>query len=358
MNGGRTMPKTTPGRAAGRLPVASDVAKLAGVSTATVSRVLNGGAPVRRDKREAVLQAAAELGFVANGAARALSLRHFHTVGAVIPNIENEEFVRALSALQAVLRGGGYTLVLSSAGYDLDDELREATRMIERGIDGLLLIGDLHRPALFQQTARLSIPVVQAFTLSEARPCVGFDNAAAASQAADYLLDLGHRRIAVVTGIRKENDRGGTRAAGVAAAAARRGTTIRREHDLIVSFGISAGRDALRQLMTNGLPPPTAIICGTDQLAFGVLIEAQAQGIAVPGQLSVVGFNDSDYSAYLNPPLTTVRVHASRIGRAAGEQLLARMAGRPTVRTTLIPAELILRGSTAPPPKARRHKPD
>ncbi len=352
------MRRTRPGQPPGRLPVASDVAALAGVSTATVSRVLNGGATVRPDKREAVLQAASQLGFVANGAARALSLRQFHAVGAVIPNIENEEFVRALSALQAGLRKGGYTLVLASAGYDLDDELREATRMIERGIDGLLLIGDLHRPALFQQTARLSMPVVQAFTLSETRPCVGFDNAGAAGRAADHLLDLGHRRIAVVTGIRKENDRGGARAAGAAAAMARRGGQIRPEHDLIVSFGIAAGRDALRQLVTNGGPPPTAIICGTDQLAFGVLIEARAHGIDVPGQISVVGFNDSDYAAYLDPPLTTVRVHASEIGRAAAEQLLARMAGQPTVRTTLIPAELILRGSTAPPPRPRRRKAD
>jgi LacI family transcriptional regulator len=352
------MRKTRPEGAPGRLPVASDVAALARVSTATVSRVLNGGAAVRPDKREAVLQAASQLGFVANGAARALSLRHFHTVGAVIPNIENDEFVRALSALQAGLRKGGYSLVLASVGYDLDDELREATRMIERGIDGLLLIGDLHRPALFQQTTRLSIPVVQAFTLSEVRPCVGFDNAGAAGQATDYLLDLGHRRISIVTGIRKENDRASARAAGVAAAMARRGARIRPEHDLIVSFGVSAGRDALRQLMTSDGPPPTAIICGTDQLAFGVLIEAQAQGIDVPVQLSVIGFSDSDYAAYLNPPLTTVRIHASEIGRAAGEQLLARMAEQPTVRTTLIPAELILRGSTAPPPKAHRHKAD
>ena len=352
------MPRPRPERAPGHLPVASDVAALAGVSTATVSRVLNGAAAVRPDKRDAVLQAAAQLGFVANGAARALSLRHFHAVGAVIPNIENEEFVRTLSALQAGLRQGGYTLVLASAGYDLDDELREATRMIERGIDGLLLIGDLHRPALFQQTARLSIPVVQAFTLSETRPCVGFDNADAAARAADYLLDLGHRRIAVVTGIRKENDRGGVRAAGVAAAMARRGVRIRPEHDLIVSFGIAAGRDALRQLMTGGGPAPTAIICGTDQLAFGVLIEARAQGIDVPAQISVIGFNDSDYAAHLSPPLTTIRVHASEIGRAAAQQLLARMAGQPTVRATLIPAELIVRGSTAPPLRARRPKPD
>lgn len=352
------MRRTRSERALGRLPVASDVAALAGVSTATVSRVLNGGAVVRPDKRDAVLRAASQLGFVANGAARALSLRRFHAVGAVIPNIENEEFVRALSALQAGLRKDGYALVLASAGYDLDNELREAARMIERGIDGLLLIGDLHRPALFQQTARLSIPVVQAFTLSETRPCVGFDNAGAASRAADHLLDLGHRRIAVVTGIRRENDRGGARASGIAAAVARRGGTIRPEHDLVVSFGITAGRDALRQLVTGGGPPPTAIICGTDQLAFGVLIEARAYGIDVPGQLSVVGFNDSDYAAYLDPPLTTVRVHASEIGRAAAAQLLARMAGQPAARTTLIPAELILRASTAPPPRPRRRAAD
>lgn len=342
------MEKQRPGM---RLLVASDVAALAGVSTATVSRVLNGSGRVRLAKRDAVLQAAATLGFVANGAARALSLRHFHTVGAVIPNIENEEFIRALSALQAELRRGGYTLVLASGGYDLNDELTEATRMIERGIDGLLLIGDIHRPALFQQTARLSIPVVQAFTLSETRPCIGFDNSGVAGRAASYLMDLGHRRIAVVTGIRKENDRGGARAAGVAAALASRGLSIAPRHDLVVSFGIAAGRDALRQIMTVDGPPPTAVICGTDQLAFGILIEAQARGIDVPGQLSVIGFNDSDYAAYLTPPLTTIRVHASEIGRAAGEHLLARMAGRPTLRATVIEAELILRGSTAPPPK-------
>jgi LacI family transcriptional regulator len=338
--------RTDPGAA--RLPVASDVAARAGVSTATVSRVLNGTDAVRPDKREAVLQAAAELGFVANGAARALSLRRFHTVGAVIPNIENDEFIRALSAFQAHLHRAGYSLLLASAGYDLDDELREVTRLMQRGIDGLLLIGDIHRAALFTQAARLAIPVVQAFTLSDTQPCVGFDNGDVAGRAAGYLLDLGHRRIAVVTGVRKDNDRAGARVRGVAAALAARGLAIRPEHDVIVSFGIAAGRDALRQLMTTGTPLPTAVICGTDQLAFGVLIEAQARGVAVPGQLSVIGFNDSDYAAFLSPPLTTIRVHASEIGHAASEQLLTRMAGRPAVRIIVVEAELIVRGSTAP----------
>ncbi len=332
-----------------RLPVASDVAARAGVSTATVSRVLNGTDAVRPDKREAVLQAAAELGFVANPAARALTLRRFNTVGAVIPNIENEEFVRAVSAFQGGLQRAGYTMLLASAGYDLDDELRAATQLIQRGIDGLLLIGDNHRPALFTQTARLAIPVVQAFSLSPTRPCIGFDNAAAAERAARYLLDIGHRRIAVVTGVRKDNDRGGARAAGVAAALAARGLAIRPAHDLIVSFGIAAGRDALRQLMAVNGPRPTAVICGTDQLAFGVAIEAQARGLSVPSDLSVIGFNDSDYAAFLQPSLTTVRVHANAIGQAASSQLLIRMAGQAGVRVTVIEAELIVRGSTAPP---------
>lgn len=106
-----------------RSPVARDVAHRAGVSTATVSRVLNGSAGVRADKRDAVMRAAQDLGFVANGAARALSTRRFMAVGAVVPNIENEAFVRVLSSFQERLRQADYTLVATNAGYDLEDEL-------------------------------------------------------------------------------------------------------------------------------------------------------------------------------------------------------------------------------------------
>jgi LacI family transcriptional regulator len=206
-----------------RFPVARDVARLAGVSTSTVSRVFNGTAAVRADKRDAVLKAAGDLGFVANGAARALSMRRFLAVGAVVPNIENEGFLRTLSSFQERLRRDGYTLILTNAGYDLDDELQEASFLLERGIDGLLLVGDLHRPALLDRIARQRIPTVQTFTLSTERPCVGFDNVDAARRAAHYLLDLGHRRIGVITGIRKDNDRSGARVAGIVQALAGRG---------------------------------------------------------------------------------------------------------------------------------------
>jgi LacI family transcriptional regulator len=332
-----------------RFPVARDVADRAGVSESTVSRVFNGTAGVRADKRVAVIKAAEELGFVANGAARALSMRRYMAVGAVVPNIENDVFVRTLSAFQERLRRAGYMLLTTSAGYALDDEMREAIFLIEHGIDGLMLIGDIHRPELLDRIAKLHIPLIQTFTLSQDRACIGFDNANAAARAANYLMDLGHRRIGVVTGPRKDNDRGGMRVAGIVKAMAERDLLMNPLHDIEVSVGISAGRDAMRQIWAAEAEPPTALICGTDQLAFGAIIEAQAHGATVPQDLSVIGFNDSDYAAFLNPALTTIKIRSEDIGRAAGDHLISRMAGQNAVRLTEIDAELIVRASTAPP---------
>jgi LacI family transcriptional regulator len=333
---------------AARFPLARDVARRAGVSTSTVSRVFNGTASVRPDKREAVMKAVQDLGFMANGAARALSMRRFMAVGAVVPNIENEGFVRTLSTFQDRMRRAGYTLLLTNAGYELDNELREANFLLERGIDGLMLVGDIHRPELLARIARQHIPLVQTFSLSSERACVGFDNAAAAARAAHYLMDLGHRRIGMITGPRKDNDRAGARAEGIRQALAGRALRIRPDHDIEVSYGIGAGRDALRQMFA-GADAPTAVICGTDQLAFGAMIEARARGLDVPADLSVIGFNDADYAAFLSPPLTTLKIRSDDIGRAAAAYLIAKMTGQPTIELTELDAELVVRGSTAPP---------
>ena len=211
-------------------PVARDVAELAGVSESTVSRVFNGTAGVRADKRAAVMTAAQTLGFVANGAARALSMRRYMAVGAVVPNIENDVFVRTLSTFQERLRRAGYMLLTTNAGYALEDELREATFLIEHGIDGLMLVGDIHRPELLDRIDRLRIPMIQTYTLSKDRPCVGFDNARAAARAATYFMDLGHTRFGVITGTRQDNDRSFMRVTGIEHALAARGlcTSTRR----------------------------------------------------------------------------------------------------------------------------------
>jgi len=335
------------------VPVIRDVAARAGVSTATVSRVFSGAAGVRADKRESVLKAARELGFVANSAARALTTRRFMAVGAIVPNLGNEAFVRALVSFQERLRGAGYTMVTANAGYDLKDELREATFLLERGVDGLMLVGDIHHADLYDLIGRKKVPFVQAFTLSKAHHCVGFDNKAAGVRVAQYLMSLGHRRIGLVSSARKDNDRGGARAAGVLQALKSRGLRIASGHDVEMAYGIAGGRDALRQILAAPGAAPTAVICGTDQIAFGLMAEAAARGVRIPQDLSVVGFNDSDFSPFLTPPLTTTRIHSSEIGLMAAENLVAQMSGAPSQRVTEIEADLIVRESACPP-RSRR----
>jgi len=332
-----------------RPAVAKDVAERAGVSIATVSRALNGSPKVREETRQAVIKAVAELNFVFNNAARALSTRRFHAVGMIVPSLGNEVFVRAVSSFQRVLRQAGYQVVLASADYDLDTELQEASFLMRRGIDGLILVGGTHRRGLYEIAEHHGVPLVQSFVLSPNHYSVGFDNRSAAMRATRYLIGMGHRRIAVVTGTRHDNDRSGPRAEGMRLALAEIGVTLPAEHDIVVSSGVVAGRDAMRQLAA--LPAeqrPTAILCGTDEIALGVMSEAVAHGLMVPTDLSVIGFNDSSFASVISPALTTMRVDADRIGRVAGETLLSILQGQTPVRATAIDPELLVRNTVAP----------
>jgi LacI family transcriptional regulator len=331
-------------------PAASlqDVARRAGVSTATVSRVINAAAPVSDDVRQRVEAASRALGYIPNGVARALSSRRTGAIGAVIPTIENDGFARTVFALQKRLQAAGRTLLLANSDYDLDVELDEVTRLLSQGIDGLVLIGGDHRPELAALVERKRIPLVEMWTLAVSTPCVGFDNARQASVLTDHLLDLGHRRIAILTGRTEHNDRAAGRVMGIRASLAARGYSPCAEWLTAQPYRIAEGRRGARALM-GAAEPPTAIVCGNDQLAFGVLVEARALGIKVPDDLSVVGFGDSDYAEFLDPPLTTMHAPAEEIGDRAASYLLARLAGEPAEAVQSVTVDLIVRGSTAPP---------
>jgi LacI family transcriptional regulator len=326
----------------------SDVARLAAVSTATVSRVLNHSDGVRLAKREAVLHACEELGYVANGAARTLSSKKSKTIGAIVPTVENEAFARMIASVQATLKRLGYSLVLASSGYDPEVELLEAKLFLERRVDGLLLVGRSHNEALCDTLDRLRVPHVHTWSLSDDHACVGVDNIAAGAEVAKYLLDLGHRRLGVITGNVLHNDRAGDRLVGIRQCLAKRKLRVAPECSVERCYGIRDGRDAMRQLLSLS-EPPTAVICGNDLLAFGALIEIQAHGLSVPDDMSVTGFNDSDYAAHLSPPLTTVRISSDQIGARAAERLVDAIQGRDTVRVTKLPADLVVRASAGPP---------
>jgi LacI family transcriptional regulator len=331
----------------------SDVAEQAGCSTATVSRVLNKPDGVNRELRLRVDTAVRELGYLRNGAARALRSRRTRTIGAVVPTLDHAIYARLLAALQGFTSEHGYSLLVTTSNFRVDQELRQARLLVERGAEGLVLVGHSHSPDLYAALERHGIPSVNTYSyLPDSRHAsIGFDNRAASRQMTEYLLDLGHRDFALIIGYRKDNDRVKDRVDGALEAIAGRGISI--AHTLIVEepYSIEGGREGLRRVMA--ARRPTALICGSDVLAFGAIIECDSKGIAVPRELSVAGFDDLEFAAHLRPPLTTIRVPATEMGRRAGEFLLAKIAGQPHAPHYPLETSLILRQSTAPPPRGR-----
>jgi LacI family transcriptional regulator len=330
----------------------ADVAALADVSPATASRALNTPDKVGADMRERVRAAAATLGYVPDAAARALASRRSRTIGAVVPTLDNPIFATGVQKLESRLNERGYALVVAGSDYRMDKELRQATNLLERGIEGLMLTGTEHHPSLYVLLETRSVPHVNTWVNEgdAAHPCIGFDNVEAAVRLTKYLLDLGHTRFAMIAGIAEGNDRAAARAVGVREALARRGLRLEEGRLIEEPYGVREGRDGLRAVLAG--PPeacPTAVICGNDLLAFGAIFEAAALGLDVPGDLSVVGFDDTELSSHIPPGLTTMHVPSGEMGVLAADYLVNRIEGKPARPRTRIEVRLVVRGSTAPP---------
>ena len=328
----------------------ADVARLAGVSAASVSRALSQPRLVSTATLARVEAAARQLHYVPHGSARALRSRRTYAIGAVIPALGNSLYAKCMQALQKSLEAGGFTLLLACHEFDLKTELKVTRSLLERGIDGLMLVGIEHETELFALLAERGVPYVLTWALdaSGRHPCVGFDNRVAAARVADYLADIGHREIAVISGVTSGNDRARERLAGVRDALATRGIALPPARVIEQPYTLAAGCEAMRALLKLA-PRPTAVVCANDVLAMGAVMECRAQGVAVPAAMSVTGFDDIEAASILTPALTTVRVPVHELGHAAARQLLARLAGEPGSPLTELAVDLIVRGTTAPP---------
>ncbi len=339
-------------RVAPRLPAArlSDVARAAGVSLSTASRALAAPALVQPETRERILAAAARLSYVPHGAARALASRRSRTIGAVVPTLDNPIFAASTQALQQRIAREGYTLLVGSHEYDLEAEAKVVSALVERGVDGVVLVGLDHSPDLHRLLAKAAIPVELTWATDASRIhySLGFSNRLAAASVAQHLMALGHRDFAMISGRTTSNDRARERIAGVREALAARGLELPERRVLETPFGIPAGRVALGRLLDSG-ERFTALVCGNDLLAIGALLEAAARGIAVPGRLSVTGFDDIELAGEFSPALTTVHIPVADIGRIAAERMLARIGGGEVPKSHEIPVHLVVRESTAPP---------
>ncbi len=325
-----------------------DVASLAGVTAGTVSRALSRPDMISEATRERVLAAAERLGYVANGAARALALRRTGTIGAIVPRFGTSSFATMIQTLEATLATAGYTLLLSAPEHRTAREPTILRTLLERGVDAVALLGAEQSPGTFTLLGAHRTPFVMLWAQeSEHGTCIGFDEAAAATLVVDHLHSLGHRCVGFIGGATQHNERARRRFRGVIDALVRRGMMLHPDASAETEYGFREGFVAMQDIIARRAPV-SAIICGNDYLATGALSALHQAGVAIPRELSVASFNDNGFAAYLHPALTTVRLPIGEIGVEAGRLLVAMLAGKRRQPSIALPVQLIVRASTGP----------
>lgn len=326
------------------------VALAAKVSTATVSRAINTPDLVSPKLRERINAAIDRLGWVPDGTARALATKRSFTIGAVFPTLTHGDFARATTAIQQELQSRGYTLLLACSDYDIEQEFQQIKKFLERGVDGLILVGQNHHPELARLLARRNVPTINSFVYSEEThgTSIGPDNRKLFYDMTKYLIDMGHAVFAVVAQSVEHNDRAEARLRGIQDALAEEGIAVRPQHFAIGQWSISEGRNLFRRVMLSQ-PRPTAVICGNPSLAVGAYLESVAMGLNVPDDVSIVGYDDIEVMSHLPVPLTTVRVQSEQVGRNAARYLIARLDGESADIPFQCETEIVIRASSGPP---------
>lgn len=325
------------------------VASVAGVSTATVSRAINNPETVSPDLRARIEMVIRELGWVPSGAARALATRRTYTVGAVFPSLAQGLFARAIDGLQDELNARDYTLLLAHSRYSFDEERRQLRKLIERGVDGIVLVGR-ERPADIEALLRKqNVPYVHTFVYHPDGdvPSIGPDSYAALYEMTEYLIGLGHRRFGIIGQSTAGNDRAQARWDGVHAALAEHGIAIPSAHALQGHWSVSEGRALFSRIMERR-PEPTVVIGGNPFLAIGAMLEAQSRGIRIPEDMSIVAYDDIEIMQELPVPITTVRGPSDEVGREAARVILRMIEGERDVASVELPSRVILRASSGP----------
>jgi LacI family transcriptional regulator len=327
-----------------------DVAEAAGVDASVVSRVLSGDArlSIRPETRQRVLAAAAQLDYRPNTAARTLKTARTMAIGMIVPDLANQNYATIAQGAEERAATAGYTLLVATGSPTM-----RLTDLHGR-IDGLLVA------MATSETPRLGdfgvgIP---ALLVNRREPCgipsVTVDDETGAALATEHLIALGHQRIAQVAGPQNA-DTARRRLRGYGSALERAGIEVDPELIAEASFDEAGGHVAASRLLKLG---PTALFVANVRAAIGVIAAARRLGLAIPADVSIVGFHDAPFASYLDPALTTVRMPLVEMGRQAVDNLLALLAGQSVEDVTVAtPPELVVRASTAPPSRRHRRQP-
>lgn len=304
-----------------------DVAKLAGVAPITASRALNTPGQVSPEVLQKVTEAVSQTGYVRNRLAGGLASTRSRLVAAVVPTIAGPVFLQTLQSLTEALAEHGYELMLGQSGYvnSREDALLDA--IIGRRPAGIVLTGIMHSPEGRRRLLTAGIPVVETWDLTPTPldMLVGFSHVDVGRAVVDFLYAKGRRRLALIAG---DDERSRRRQQAFQAAAQAAGLPEVAVVIVPAPTTLKSGRRALVELLQKS-PDIDAVFCSSDLLALGVMTEAQVRGMAVPGQLAVVGFGDLEFAADLHPALTTVRIDATAIGRQAAQFIVDSAEGLP-----------------------------
>lgn len=346
----RDRDKTGSGR--GAAATLADVARQAGVSTATVSRFLNQPSLLRPDKRVKVEAAIQALGYIPHGMARSLASARSRMVGAVFPRINSILFGSFFGELQRRLGEAGYLLVIASSEYTMEIEEVQIRELLARGVDALVLVGHEHTPATWRMLEQADIPIIVTWTWRDDRAetaQIAFSNPESTAAITDHVIGLGHTRIGFLSGRLRGNDRAAGRLEGFRQTLKKHGLVLPKGAIEEVPFDIDAAASAFGRLMARG-SGITAVICGSDLLAMGALREARRLGLTVPDDVTVTGHDDTEMASCTGPPLTTINTPRAEMATRAARMLIDRLERSEPLQSVRLETQLVIRASCGPPP--------
>ncbi len=323
-----------------------DIARAAGVSHSTVSRALAGSSLVAEETKQRIRRLAREMGYSPSAIARGLVTKRTHTVGLVVTTIADPFVAEVVRGIEETALDNGYSVILCDSNAEPQREITAVRTLREKRVDGIIVaasrVGNLYLPLLEE----LAVPIVLINNQREGRYVysVATDNVHGGEMATTHLLELGHRRIGYITGPEGASS-SLDRLAGYRRALRSQNIEFT---PLLVGAGngrVDGGERAMQQLLALR-PPPTSVFCYNDMTAIGAIAQARRMGFKVPQDISVVGFDDIAFAAYVDPPLTTVAQPKYEMGQIAMRMVLDILAGANAVSDVTLQGRLVVRGSS------------
>ncbi|MEZ5448414.1 MAG: LacI family DNA-binding transcriptional regulator [Thiolinea sp.] len=310
-----------------------DVARLAGVSTITVSRAINYPEKVAAKTLEKVTRAIQQTGYVPNLLAGALASRRSRLIAAIVPSIANMVYAETIQYFSSRLKQAGYQVLLGESGYPQQSEQQLISAILSRRPDGILLTGVNHSADCRHMLLGAKIPLVETWDITPTPLdiVVGFSHERIGEAVADFVVRNGFQRVGFVCA---DDRRAQRREKASRARLNTLGVTDIFSATTPTPTNLRLGRNGLSQLLEQGFQQGI-ILCSSDTLAHGVLTEAQARGLRIPQDLAILGFGDQHFAADIYPALSTVRIDRPRMGKLAAEALLARIDGQPLTETLI-----------------------